>query len=169
MITRSAIPPPSTLPLTPTSTANSIIKVDQTASELAQYFSASCFSPSPSILLWTIIRNHLVSWTGITTRLITKYLSKKCGHCKREPWSRGKEPTVTQLVKNMEIDTDLQPLQEPSNIKSNNIMCAIINSNGLSKHYSDQTDCFPVHSLRGNEYISICLTILTLMLSILSQ
>ena len=58
-----------------------------------------------------------------------------------------------QLVKDMKININFQPSQELDNIKSNDIICNIINYTKLSKSYSDQICSFPVHSSRGNEYI----------------
>ena len=81
-ITPPATSTTSTPPSTPTNVANGITKVDQTAGELAQYLSASCFNPSPSALVWTIRRNHLVSWPGITKRLINKHLPKNIATAK---------------------------------------------------------------------------------------
>ena len=49
---------------------------------------------------------------------------------------------------------DIEPPQEPDNIKTSDILCTVIDSKELkSKSYSDQTGCFPINSAQGNHYI----------------
>ena len=53
---------------------NVILRKDKTGQYLAKYFHAACFSPTSRTLINAIKRNHFVSWTGLTSDLIRKYL-----------------------------------------------------------------------------------------------
>ena len=57
--------------------ANGIIKVDTTKSELADYYAATLFNPAKSTLLRAICNNSLTPWPALTTRLISKHISKR--------------------------------------------------------------------------------------------
>ena len=57
--------------------ANGIIQVDTRKIELADYCAAKLFNPAKSILLQAICNNSLTSWPVLTTRLISKHLSKR--------------------------------------------------------------------------------------------
>ena len=57
--------------------ANGIIKVDNTKSELADYYAAALFNSAKSTLLRAIRNNLLTSWLALTTKLISKHLSKR--------------------------------------------------------------------------------------------
>ena len=57
--------------------ANVIIKVDTTKSELADYYAATLFNPAKSTLIRAIRNKSLTLWPALTTRLISKHLSKR--------------------------------------------------------------------------------------------
>ena len=56
---------------------NGIIKVDTTKSELDDYYAPTLFNPAKSTLLRAISNNSLTLWPALTTRLISKHLSKR--------------------------------------------------------------------------------------------
>ena len=130
--------------------ANGIIRQNQTKKELAQYLSASLLAPANSTLLRAIRRKHLISWPGLTTQLITKHLPKSLATAK------GHLDQESKNLQSTKIDEDIVPSQEPNNIKTHDILCAIFDSTELaSKSYSDQTGKFPIKSSQGNQYVFV--------------
>ena len=135
--------------------ANGIIRQKQTKQYLAEYLSAACFSPPKSTLLCAIKNNHFTSWPGMTSELISKHLPKSIstekGHLDQE--RRNLQSTKNTTSMNEE---DMNPKQEINNIRTNDIMCSIFDTEELnSKSYSDQTGKFPITSSRGNKYIFV--------------
>lgn len=57
-------------------TLNFTIRKRQTCKELAQYLYAAFMSPTLSTFIKTIQNNNFISWTGLTTSLISKHLPK---------------------------------------------------------------------------------------------
>ena len=55
--------------------SNGVIILDK--SELADYYAATLFNPIKSTLLRAIRNNHLTSWSALTTKLVSKHLSKR--------------------------------------------------------------------------------------------
>ena len=62
--------------LKPTHQANSVIQNYQTKRKLAQFLHGAAFSPTTSTFLRAIQRGHFITWTGLTTELVTKNLPK---------------------------------------------------------------------------------------------
>ena len=60
----------------PAHVVNGVVKLDNSRGELAQYYAATLLNPTKSTLLRAIQRNHLTTWTALTTKLIRKNLPK---------------------------------------------------------------------------------------------
>ena len=92
---------------------------------LSMYHSGCMFSPRPSTLLHTIRRNHLLSFPGLTSNLISKNLppieASIKGHLEKE--QRHLHSTQQQYPSLP--DNDLRPPQEPDNIQTNKILCLL--------------------------------------------
>ena len=80
--------------------ANGIIKVDTTKSELADYYAATLFNPAKSTFLRAISNNSLTSWPTLTTRLISKHLSKRIAAVQGHMDQGFKNLQSTKPVKN---------------------------------------------------------------------
>ena len=61
---------------------NVVLKLDKPKSKLAHYLSATLFSPAKFTLLPAIRKNHLITWPGLTTSLISKHLPKSITNSK---------------------------------------------------------------------------------------
>jgi len=59
----------------PVQQANDILRLDKRKKELANYHHASLGSPTKSTLLRAIRQGHLITFPGLTTKLISKHLS----------------------------------------------------------------------------------------------
>ena len=68
--------------------SNGVLKLDKTKAELAQYLSSALLSPAKSTLLWAINNNHLITFPGLISSLISKHLPKSVvtskGHLDQE-------------------------------------------------------------------------------------
>ena len=126
---------------------------------MVQYFAASLLNPSTSTLLRAIRKEHLLSWPGLTTKLISKHLPKRVATAKGYLDAEFKNLRSTKNILPFDKggpDDDIQPSQEPLNPKTDNLLCAVFDSRELaSKSYSDQTGKFPVRSASGNQYIFV--------------
>ena len=143
-----------------TPVANGVIRLDQTKSELAQYLSGAMFNPAKSTLVRAVRKKHLITFPGLTTNLISKHLPKSLATSKGHLDQEFKNLRSTKTIKLPDIpdvyDEDIEPIQEPNNTKTNDIMCSIMDSSELrSKSYSDQTGKFPIKSASGNQYIFV--------------
>ena len=115
--------------------------------------------PSKSTLLRAIRKNHLITFLGLTTNLISKHLPKSesasKGHLDQE-FKNLRSNKITNLPDISENDKDIATLQEADNFKINQIVCSIVDSTDLqSKSYSDQKGKFPIKSATGNQYVFI--------------
>ena len=57
------------------SALNVIIRKDTATRDLIRYLHAACFSPPIKTFLQAIKRNQLIIWPGLTSKLVTKYLT----------------------------------------------------------------------------------------------
>ena len=144
--------------------ANGILRTDKPKRELAEYLHATFGSPAPSTFLNAIRQNHLITVPGLDTNLISKHLPKSIATALGHQDQESKNLRSTKDILDSDIPYtppepsdvvtthDITPPLEP---KSQNICCAVISQNEISKSYSDQTGKFPVPSSRGNHYIFI--------------
>ena len=92
--------PPKTTPSDNTiPVANGVVKLDNTKTDLAQYYAATLFNPTESTLLSSIENNHFPSWPEFTQTLVRKHLPKKIetaqGHLDQE--SKNIRSTKNQI------------------------------------------------------------------------
>ena len=125
-----------------------MIKVDTTKSELADYYAATLFNPEKSTLIRAIRNNSLTLWTALTTRLISKNISKRLTAVQGHMDQGFKNLRSIKPVKNdvQEVDSTLE--QERNNTKTHDVMCATFSAEELSKSSSKQTGKFPIMSSR---------------------
>ena len=96
-----------------------------------------------------------MSLPGLTVNLINKNLPKSLATEKFHLDQEFKNLQSTKIDA-AQINEDLQPPQEPENIRTQYIICAIFDYKELaSKIYFNQTRCFPIKSSKGNQYIFI--------------
>ena len=142
--------------LPPVHQANAILRLDKTSTELANYHYASLGSLAESTLIQAIHLGHLITFSGLTTKLISKHLTPSIattlGHqdqAQMNLWSTQKpltpEPTIHHA------DHDLAPPNEPCS----SIICSKLLPSESLQSYSDQTGKFPIKSSRGNLFIFI--------------
>ena len=141
-------------PNTSTPVASSVLRLDKTKQELAQYSSATCFVPVLSTLLRAIRKKHTTKWSGLTVNLINKHLPKSMHTAKVHLDQEAKKLQSTKTNQEaIEEQEDVKLPQDHNNIKLNDILCTILDFKELeSKIYSDQTGRFPVNPTQGNQY-----------------
>jgi hypothetical protein len=89
-----------------------------TRSEWIQYLHQACFSPVPSTWKKAIDNDHFMSWPGLTTKAVDKYLPQTTATIKGHLARNCKKPKPTkekviELVGNMEeMDADMHPAEE---------------------------------------------------------
>jgi hypothetical protein len=135
--------------------SNVIITKDKTKTELIQYLHACCFSPSSSTFIKAVRNGNFITWPGLDTKLIHKYLPDSIatakGHLDQEQQNlqSTKEPTIPTL------DEDFFPTS-PEPTTTTNECCAVLFP-FVPKHvgYTDLTGRFPHVSARGNKYLLI--------------
>ena len=139
--------------------ANGIIKVDHTKSELADYYAATLFNSAKSTLLRAISNNSLTLWPALTTRLISKHLSKRLTAVQGHMEQGFRNLRSTKPFKNDVQEVSSTPEQENNNIKTHDVMSATLSTEELSKSSSDQTGEFPITSSSGHKYIFFILSL----------
>ena len=96
----------------PEPVANGILRLDKTKKEMAEYLSAALFSPDKSTLLRAIRKEHLLSWPGLTTSLISKHLPKQVatskGHLDQEFKNIRSTKNISPYDKG-DPDDDIEP------------------------------------------------------------
>ena len=132
--------------------ANGVIQLDSTKRELAEYYGATLFNPVKSTIIHAINRHHFDTWPGMTSKLIRKHLPKRLATAQGHLDQEAKNLRSTQVT---DLDEDITPSQEPSNTKTQDIMCWVEDITDICKSYSDQTGKFPITSSRGHKYIFV--------------
>ena len=153
-MTNSQTVPSPTIPIH--RQANGVLRMQKTKQDLAKYTVGSLFNPHSSTLLRTIRLIHLLKFLGIATSLITKRLPANEDSLKRHLAQEQKNLRSTKPPSAEEDDDNLQPKQEPNNMKTNKMMCAMFpvsEIDKLSKSYLDQTGGLPVRSATRNKYM----------------
>ena len=155
----------------PNHSCNVIIRKHTTKRDLAQYFHACAFSPSPSTFLTAIKKGHFISWPGLTTSLIKKHLPPSIftakGHLNQEMKNlqstkksykdillSSSEPLSSSLSTSIDpIYADFHPTSDVNSPKTHNCFSIIIDVNNSNTGFIDLTGKFPYRSSRGNQYI----------------
>ena len=107
------------------------------------------WNPIPESWIKAIDSGFFVTWPGLTSKLVRKYLANNRnietdqGHLRA---TRKNIRSTKTVLDKREIDPDIGK-------KSNEFYTKIIDLTG--KIYSDQTGRFPVQSSRGNKYIMV--------------
>ena len=103
-----------------------------------------------------IRNNHLITRPSLTVTLIHKHLPETIPSAQGHLDQKFKNFRLTKIITKSSKDDDIIPIQEPDNIKTNDIMCTIISTETLSnKSYLDQTGQFPINPSRGHKYIFV--------------
>ena len=145
-----------TLPAT-SQRALGVIQDFKTKQELAGYFHACMFSPTPATFHHAVKRGHFTSWPGLTVALIYKHLAKSLatsmGHLRMQ--QKNIQSTTIATVIPLAESIDFSPSQEPTNPRTNTMYASMVAATNIRRSYSDQTGRFPVQSSRGNNYVFI--------------
>ena len=162
-----------------------IINKKRTHAELVQYLHAACFSPVKSTFEQAIKKNFFKTWPGLTPKLVTKYLhtpiattqghlhqerqklqstkspslsdtstSKIREHLKKLRAKKKKGETLEDVLKRELLEHNFPTPDEP-NVKTKEVIYAIIDKKEISTAYTDLTGRFPLRSSRGNQYILV--------------
>ena len=142
------------VPLTPPTQqfANVILRKDTTKRDLISFFHGACFSPTKTTFLKAIKNGNFISWPGLTTENVTKYLQMTIptalGHMKQERQN-------LQSTKQIDMDADFFPPPELPNQKRHEIFVQLTPFQATDKAYGDITGRFPYMSSRGNQYFLV--------------
>ena len=113
-----------------------------------RYFHAAEGYPVRSTRLKAISAGKYSSWPGLTLTKATKYCPSATatitGHLVQE--IQGVRPTKTKLT------ATIPPEPKIPKVRSNKLN---IHVTSISKLYTEDTGCFPIHARRGNQYIMI--------------
>ena len=130
---------------------NMIVHKKQSIKSLVQYVYACLFSPTKSTLLKAIENGNLISFPGMTTQNVKKYLEElpatALGHLDQE---RKNLQSTKQVLPTTDLNTNTQ-----QSVKTLECFVCIENYTTKSVGYSDQTGRFPYTSSRGNEYVMV--------------
>ena len=149
-----------TIPITPPlHQANGILRLDKTKQELALYYHATLGSPVSSTLLRAIRRGHLVTFPGLTTRLISKHLPKSMSTTLGHQDEEARNVRSTSKLPVLSFDTDV-PTDDPDiaptlDVRSHQICATLLSYDSIVKSYSDQTGRFHTPSSSGNNYVFV--------------
>ena len=70
--------------------------------------------------------------------------------------AKGHLDQESKSLQSAKVDKEIVPSQEPDNVRTHDVLCAIFDSNKLaSKSYSDQKGKFPIKSTQGNQCIFV--------------
>ena len=137
---------------TPPNKLNAVLRLDKTKSDLALFLHAAAGYPTKSTLITAIKKGYFMTWPGLTTELIQKYLPTSVptikGHIKQEQQNLRS----TKILPEIKIEPDTIP---PSTSTSKNCFFTITTKE-TGTTYSDLTGRYPITSSRGNQYIIIC-------------
>ena len=149
-----------------------ILQKDQSKITLAQYHHHTLFAPTESTLRRAIRNNHLITFPGLTHELLHAGLSTSVatarGHLHQERQNlqstKNNNPSTTLLqqatstspsLKHEDDDKDYFPSPETPNVKTKNVIYAVIDTRKLGQASMDLTGKFPYISRRGNQYILV--------------
>ena len=138
------------LPSPISSTAlNVIIRKDTATRALIRYLHAACFSPPIKTFLEAVRRNHLITWPGLTPKLITKHLTPSIATAKSHLNQERQGLQSTKSPSSFAFE-DMRP---EHSARSHEVIYSLVSSQ--DRAYMDLTGRFPFCSSRGNEYILI--------------
>ena len=128
------------IPIDAAHQVNGILRLDKSHAELAIYHHTTLGSPAVSTLLRAIRRGHLSTFPGLTTNLISKYLSKSIattlGHQDQEAKNiRSTRSLTLPPIAVSDSDVDIAPPFEP---RSHQIFIAVLDNQPILKSCSHQ-------------------------------
>jgi hypothetical protein len=133
---------------------NAILRKDQSKPTLIQYLYACCGSPVVSTWKQAIKNGNFITWPGIDSVSIDKYLPKSLASAKGHLDQERKNLQSTKVVSPSD-DKDFFPLSDTPNKKTFNACASIEPFIAKQRAYHDLTGRFPHRSSRGNEYILV--------------
>ena len=146
-----------------------ILRKDQSKLTLAQYHHHTLFAPSETTLRKAIRNNYLITWPGLDQDLVTKGLpisvATAKGHIKQQRQNLQSTKTLLQqaistsmsipTVKTEEENEDFFPVPDSPNVKTHDLIFAMVDARKLDTASIDLTGKFPYISRRGNQYILV--------------
>ena len=123
---------PSSLPLPTTSStlrhhhASTIIGQTKKKKGSIQYYAVSLFNPRTSTLRFGIPNNFLTTWSGLTTKKLSKHLPHSEAAAKSYMDQENNNLQPMSSYEPLQQDIDISPLQVENNAKTNKMMCIII-------------------------------------------
>ena len=162
---------------------NVIIRKHQTKLDLVKYLAACLFSPVKSTLLTAIKKQFLSSFPGLTSNLVKKHLptlpATVMGHQNQQkqglqstssPNYESQLKSIRQKIKKLknkypgtsldklvqkDIEDDAFPISPVPNVKTNEVLYALIKEDNIEGAAFDLTGRFPQRSSSGNQYILV--------------
>ena len=117
--------------------------------DLVGFLHPVAFSPYTTTWLNAIKKGFFRSWTGLTTKVVSKYLPKLPATTMGHMDQTRKHVCSTKTDEPISHDDDQQ---EPNNHLTHNVFSTIEET---GKVYDDQTGQLPVRSSAGNQYIIV--------------
>ena len=135
--------------------ANVIIRKNMLKKDLITFLHGACFSPCPTTFTKAIKNGNFITWPGLTPELVTKFLPTSVatvrGHLKQE----RQHLQSTRIKATQDNDDSHFPPSDEPNVKTNDVIYAILDYNKSGKAYGDLTGKFPVISSRGTQYFLV--------------
>jgi hypothetical protein len=120
---------------------------------LVNYLHKSLFSPTKSALLQAVKNGHLITWPGLTEKVINKHLkltpSTAMGHMNQRR-QNIRSTSKTPITSDIE---DFTTTTTNSGTKTHLVYAVLVDQGQL---YTDLTGKFPVRSSKGNYYVMVC-------------
>ena len=132
-------------------TANVIIQKNKLKQDLAAFYHGVCFSPTKKTFVQAINNGNFIGWPGLDKQLINKNLNETIPTLKGHMRQERKNLQSTQS----KIDNDYNPPTDQPNLKTNNIICSLVNFDKKEIAYGDLTGKFPYTSSRGSQYFLV--------------
>ena len=123
---------------------------------IIEFLHTALFSPVKSTWLRAIRQNHFITWLGINSHNVAKYLQPTTATAKGHLDQKRKNINSTNINNKPAYDdetpnnNDVAPHPEE---KTENLFIAFLSADTQGTVYTDLTGKFPVTSRTGNKYI----------------
>ena len=128
-----------------------------TIKDLIMYLHRACFSPTISTWVQAIDAGYFVTWPGLTSKLVKKYLPKSIATAKGHMRQTRQNLRSTRTSKTLSNDTTVEMTASPppseDDARTNCAYLTLVTITG--KVATDQTGRFPQTSSLGNKYVMV--------------
>ena len=152
------------IPITPSppiESINAIVQKKKTKEELASYYHACLFSPTPRTWAQAIKNGNFATWPGLEElslhRSLKKRMATSMGHLDQERQGLQSTKTLQQILAE-DLSKDVKEdyfLDDTTPEKTNDSIATIIPFTESKKGFMDLTGRFPYKSSQGHEYVLV--------------